>query len=219
MQSVKWSSDVSSHKLGHPLIHRLIARIMWAEANVEQARHHYLLSRDGAGCGRMLIELSRSKGAAGELDLFVAQCVLQQLCLKEHRTAAMTFATYAEQHPSIGRTDPPFALPLLNFVYYLLECCSSVSAANDLPIFRALCAAYKSVLERDPSFDKYLQQIGSVYFGATTVQRRGGGGLFGDLITQLFAGFEDGDEDLEEEDVEGAANGNGAVPTVDLDVD
>jgi golgi to ER traffic protein 4 len=31
---------------------------MWKEGNLEQAKHHYLLSKDGEGCGKMLIELS-----------------------------------------------------------------------------------------------------------------------------------------------------------------
>lgn len=56
-------------------MHKLIAHMFWTEENLEQARHHYLLSRDGTGCGKMLIELSQSKGYSSEIDLFIAQVV------------------------------------------------------------------------------------------------------------------------------------------------
>lgn len=66
---------MSNNKMGHPLMHKLIAHMFWTEENLEQARHHYLLSRDGTGCGKMLIELSQSKGYSSEIDLFIAQVV------------------------------------------------------------------------------------------------------------------------------------------------
>lgn len=140
----------------------------------------------------MLVQLSVDKGNGTEVDLFVAQMVLQQLYLNEKATAVKTFATFAKFHPIIARTEPPFALPLLNFLFFLLKCCDT----GKLPMFRALCDVYKTALARDPSFDKYLQKIGVVHFGAQPVAERGaGGGIFGDLIGQLFAGLDDDEGD------------------------
>lgn len=194
------------HKLGHPLLHRRIAQIMWREANTELARRHYMLSQDGDGCGQMLVRLSVERGNGSEVDLFAAQMVLQQLYLNERATAARTFATYAKYHPLVARSEPPFAQPLLNFVFFLLQCCET----GRLSMFRALCDVYGPALARDATFDKYLQRIGVVYFGAQeAVQRSAGGGLFGDLIGQLFAGL-DGDDEEEEEEGDGEGDGGAA---------
>lgn len=207
VKSVKWSSDVSKNKLGHPLMHKLIAQIMWNEGNMEQARHHFLLSRDGAGCGQMLIQLSQSKGFPTEIDLFIAQVVLQQLCLKEKLSATQTFETYTKYHPKIACCEPPFILPLLNFLYFLLK---SVETGR-LAIFKTLCDLYKASLARDPSYDKYLQKIGVIFFGAPPAPQRNNAGLFGDLINQLFQSLDD--EPNEE--------GGGPAPSnaVDADLD
>lgn len=181
---------MSKTKLGHPLMHKLIAQILWAEGNMEQSRHHFLLSRDGSGCGQMLIQLSESKGFNSEIDLFIAQGVLQQLCLKEKSSALQTFETYTKYHPKIACSDPPFSLPLLNFVYFLLKALET----GKLAIFKTLCELYKPSLGRDLSYDKYLQKIGVIYFSAPPPPQRNGAGLFGDLINQLFQSVDDDDE-------------------------
>lgn len=190
VKAVKWSSDVSKNKLGHPLMHKLIAQIMWTEGNMEQARHHFLLSRDGPGCGQMLIQLSESKGYNSEIDLFIAQVVLQQLCLKEKSSAVQTFETFTKYHPKIACSEPPFSLPLLNFINFLLKALET----GKLAIFKTLCELYKPSLARDPSYDKYLQKIGVIFFGAAPPPQRHGAGLFGDLINQLFQSVDDDDE-------------------------
>lgn len=187
--------------MGHPVMHKVIAQILWTEGNLEQARHHFLLSKDGSGCGQMLIQLSQTKGLPREIDLFIAQVVLQQLCLNEINSAMETFQTYTKYHPKISRSDPPFKLPLLNFVYFLLK----IIECKKLAIFTKLCELYKPSLDRDPSYEKYLEKIGIQFFGAPQApQRSAGGGLFGGLINQLFQGFdeEEGDGLSDDERVE-----------------
>lgn len=172
-------------------MHKVIAQLMWNEGNLEQARHHFLLSKDGSGCGQMLIELSQTKGLPKEIDLFIVQVVLQQLCLKEIASAMETFQTYTKYHPKISRTDPPFIMPLLNFVFFLLK----IIESRKLAIFKQLCELYKPSLDRDPSYEKYLEKIGILFFGAPQPpQRSRGGGIFGDLINQLFQGLDEEDE-------------------------
>lgn len=181
--------------MGHPLMHKLIAQLMWNEDNLEQARHHFLLSKDGSGCGQMLIQLSQRKGLPREVDLFIAQVVLQQLCLKEIKSAMDTFQTYTKNHPKISRTEPPFSMPLLNFVYFLLQ----IIECKKLAVFKSLCDLYKPSLDRDPSYEKYLDKIGVLFFGAQKKpERSGGGGIFGNLINQLFQGLDEDDDDNNE---------------------
>lgn len=203
---MKWSSEISKDKMGHPLMHKVIATIMWSEGNLEQARHHFLLSKDGSGCGQMLIELSQTKGFSNEIDLFVAQVVLQQLCLKEITSAASTFNTYTKFHPKIGQTNPPFVLPLLNFVFFLLK----IIESRKLAIFKSLCELYKPSLDRDPSYEKYLEKIGVIFFGAPQPPRRPNGGIFGGLINQLFQGLDDEDEEEQQ---------SSSAQTVEADLD
>jgi golgi to ER traffic protein 4 len=58
VKAIKWSRRFTEYKIGHPSLHRQIAEIMWKEGNLEHSKHHYLLSKDGEGCGKMLIEYS-----------------------------------------------------------------------------------------------------------------------------------------------------------------
>jgi hypothetical protein len=194
IKAISWSSDASKAKLGHPLLHKLIAEIFWSEGNLEQARHHYLLSKDGAGCGQMLIELSQTKGYSNETDLFIAQVVLQQLCIKERTASLETFETYTKYHPKIACLEPPFKFPLINFLYILLHSLDT----RKLSLFKALCELYKPSLDRDSSYDKYLQKIGIIYFDAPAPQPQRTGGFLGSLINQLFQGLEGDENELDE---------------------
>lgn len=149
----------------------------------------------------MLIQLAQTKGVPSEMDLFIAQVILQQLCLKETTTAAETFATYTKYHPKIASSEPPFITPLLNFCFFLLRAIETQQNQRKLAVFRTLCDLYRPSLERDPSYEKYLQKIGMIFFGASLPQRpqgEGMGGIFGDLLNQFFQGLDDdldGDEE------------------------
>lgn len=72
------------------------------------------------GCASMLIEFHRFSGYANEIDLFIAQAVLQYLCLRNKSTAKLAFNSYTTQHPNL-QTGPPYFLPLLNFIWFLLQ--------------------------------------------------------------------------------------------------
>jgi Protein of unknown function (DUF410). len=50
------------------------------EKNYALARYHFLHSTDGSGCATMLVELHRQRGYSSEVDLFIAQAVLQLVC-------------------------------------------------------------------------------------------------------------------------------------------
>ena len=50
---------------------------MCPEQNYSESRYHFLHSSDGEGCAKMLVEYSSSRGFRSEVDMFVAQAVLQ----------------------------------------------------------------------------------------------------------------------------------------------
>lgn len=192
VRAVKWSCEGNKKNpnQGHPLIHKLIANTMAKEQNFEQARYHYLLSKDGVGCAKILIQIS-AKTFNNEVDLVIVQVVLNLLVLKETDTAVVTFNTYTQLHPKIRTANPPFRTPLLNFLYFLLK----IIEEPKLQSFTTLCSLYKTALNRDPAYDKQLQVIGVSYFGAPQA-RPVPNGLFGDLFSQLFQELEgDSDDD------------------------
>lgn len=47
------------------------------EQNYNESRYHFLHSSDGEGCAQMLVDYSASRGFHSEVDMFVAQAVLQ----------------------------------------------------------------------------------------------------------------------------------------------
>lgn len=102
-RAIKWSSG-GTGKLGHPKLHQLLALTLWKggtdtqqqlpitvdtfdgfdllarlcpEQNYNESRYHFLRSSDGEGCAQMLVEYSSARGFHGEVDMFVAQAVLQ----------------------------------------------------------------------------------------------------------------------------------------------
>ncbi|XP_017102279.1 Golgi to ER traffic protein 4 homolog [Drosophila bipectinata] len=196
-RTIKWSTALHG-QYGHPVLHKLIAHVFWTEGNVEAARHHYLLCQDGSLSGRVLIEISQSRGFQSEVDLFLAQAVLQQLSLKDRKTAEDTFTEYTRSHSKLLRHEFPYKEPLINFLYFLFRLIDAKRVAG----FRALRKLYDPSLKRDTSFLKYVAKIGVIYFDeqpeATNVGPTGLGGMFGDIFNRLMSGFDD--EDAEDQD-------------------
>lgn len=118
------------HKSGHPKLHESFARILWEqEKNYKDSRYHYLRSDDGRSFAIMLIEVHQTLGYSSEIDLFIAQTVLQYLLLRNFHTAYLVFVTYVEQHPKIRQPPPgPFnqVYPMLNFLWFLLLCLKKI---------------------------------------------------------------------------------------------
>lgn len=197
VRAIKWSSEgnLDNPNQGHPLMHRHIAQIMAKEKNYEQARSHYLLSKDGQGCANVLIQISLT-AYQSEIDLMIVQSVLNLLVLKEISTAKEAFDSYTSQHPSIRTSNPPYKTPLLNFLYFLLHLIDEPK----LQSFNSLCDLYKAALSRDPEYDRQLKQIGVNYFGAKPAKQQSGGGLFGGLFNQLFQELES--DDFDENNIE-----------------
>ncbi|KAM6407419.1 Golgi to ER traffic protein 4 homolog [Rhynochetos jubatus] len=193
-RALKWSSG-GSGKLGHPKLHQLLAITLWKEQNYSESRYHFLHSTDGEGCANMLVEYSSSRGYRSEVDMFVAQAVLQFLCLKNKTSASVVFTTYTEKHPSIEK-GPPFVQPLLNFIWFLLLAVDG----GKLTVFTVLCEQYQPSLKRDPMYNEYLDRIGQLFFGVPPKQTSSYGGLLGNLLNSLMGTGEDDDTDDGQED-------------------
>ncbi|XP_058425425.1 Golgi to ER traffic protein 4 homolog isoform X1 [Diceros bicornis minor] len=192
-RALKWSSG-GSGKLGHPRLHQLLALTLWKEQNYCESRYHFLHSTDGEGCANMLVEYSTSRGFRSEVDMFVAQAVLQFLCLKNKSSASVVFTTYTQKHPSI-ENGPPFVQPLLNFIWFLLLAVDG----GKLTVFTVLCEQYQPSLRRDPMYNEYLDRIGQLFFGVPPKQTSSYGGLLGNLLSSLMGSSEQEGEDSQDD--------------------
>ncbi|XP_023016354.2 Golgi to ER traffic protein 4 homolog isoform X1 [Leptinotarsa decemlineata] len=209
--AIRWSSKGSSY--GHPLLHQSIAQIYWKEKNYAQARYHFIHSQDGKNCAKLLIEFQSTQGFKGEADLFIAQAVLQYLCLKNKHTANQTFTSYTEQHPRIQKSGPPYLLPLLNFIWFLLQAIES----QKIQTFAVLCEQYEPSLKRDPCYVQYLDKIGQLFFGLKPPEQQSGGFL-GNILENFFSGLDDdSDDDTPQASTSASVSKNNLIETADLD--
>ncbi|XP_061169060.1 Golgi to ER traffic protein 4 homolog [Saccostrea echinata] len=186
--AVRWTMKVNSqHKRGHPDLHQKLGLSFWDEKNYVQARYHLIHSHDGKNCALMLIECHIKGGYPSEVDLFIAQAVLQYLCLKNKDTAQVAFVKYTEDHPDV-RSGPPYVHPLLNFLWFLLLAVEGGRVA----VFSILCEKYQVSINRDPSYREYLDQIGQLFFGLPPPPKQSQG-LFGNILQSIMG--DDGDDD------------------------
>ncbi|KAG7210643.1 hypothetical protein KM043_012157 [Ampulex compressa] len=193
--ALSWSTKGTEYNTGHPDLHQKVAEILWKEKNYKMARRHFIHSRDGSGCAALLVELHEQRGYSNEIDLFIAQAVLQYLCLRNKATAQEAFNTYTSKHPRIS-SGPPYVLPLLNFLFFLLKTIDS----GKLAVFTILCDQYQISLNRDPCYRQYLDKIGQLFFNVAPPPPRTQG-FFGTLLQSLFNGPEDEDSDDEQRNI------------------
>lgn len=191
--AMRWSAKGSpEYKTGHPLLHKAVAQTSWREKNYVVARYHFLHSNDGSSFAMMLVEIHTRQGYPSEVDLFITQVVLQYLCLQNKTTAFDAFHWYTLKHPNI-KSGPPYLLPLLNFIWFLLKAIES----GKLPVFTLLCKKYKPSIDRDPTYNSYLNKIAQIFFGLPP-QRPRNQGLFGNLMQLFNDAGHDSDSDHED---------------------
>lgn len=168
-----------------------LGRQLLVEGALPQARSRIMLAGDGYKVGCFLIEMHQRYGLFSEIDLFVAQAVLQFLCVKKTSVAALTFHTYTRHHPRLEAGPPFIHFPLLNFVWLLML---TIERKHTYDIFAFLCAQYRPQLMRDPSYAEYIEKISQVYFGAQR-QNDPFSGILSNLVRMLGEDVEllDGD--------------------------
>jgi len=211
--ALKWSNKMApEYTSGHPKLHKSIALILWKEKNYAMSRYHFLHSTDADGCASMLVDYHTSKGYSSEVDLFIAQAVLQYLCLRNKTTATSVFFSYTEKHPDIV-PGPPYLLPLLNFLWFLLKVieCGKISREA----FSVLCEQYHPTIRRDPNYLEYLDRIGHLFFGFQPTRKRSGG-VLGELL-QSFLSNRDSDDENDENPGSSIQSTSIAMETEELD--
>ncbi|XP_032315747.1 Golgi to ER traffic protein 4 homolog isoform X5 [Camelus ferus] len=223
-RALKWSSG-GSGKLGHPRLHQLLALTLWKEQNYCESRYHFLHSSDGEGCANMLVEYATSRGFRSEVDMFVAQAVLQYVPFAvlpwlawppgargwplsralsglsrtflclKNKSSASVVFTTYTQKHPSIENGPPFVQPLLNFIWFLLLAVDG----GKLTVFTVLCEQYQPSLRRDPMYNEYLDRIGQLFFGVPPKQTSSYGGLLGNLLSSLMGSSEQEGEDSQDD--------------------
>jgi len=117
---------------------------------------------------KMLLEWSHDEE---EPDLFLARAVLLYLSLSNLRDANELFSRNQNFFPQT---------PLVHFLGFLLP----TLERDALPLFNFLRNKYKPSIERDPSFQKYLDQISFIFYN---VEASNSGNLFGNLLKTFFS--------------------------------
>ena len=200
-------------------LRKSFAQTLWSEKNYSDARLHFLYSSDnGDNCALMLIEYQCESAYPCEVDLMIAQFVLQVLCIKNHQLAHNVFYGYTLNHPKIRSSKPPFMTPLLNFLCFLIMAIDRYPGKSQ--VFNILCNVYDKSLSRDPCYKDYLQQIGQIYFNVEKKQHGSGGGLFSNLIQSLFdMSADDGDDDHQQQLNFQSTISSSSPPTTNHEVD
>ncbi|XP_048764330.1 Golgi to ER traffic protein 4 homolog isoform X3 [Ostrea edulis] len=116
VSAVRWTMKANSeHKRGHPDLHQKFGLSFWEEKNYGQARYHLLHSQDGQNCALMLIECHVNGGYPYEVDLFIAQAVLQgrvavfSILCEKYQASINRDPSYREYLDQIGQLF--FGLP------------------------------------------------------------------------------------------------------------
>ncbi|KAI2798229.1 Golgi to ER traffic protein 4 [Blomia tropicalis] len=198
--------------LSSAAIRKQFAEVLWKEKSFAESRLHFLYSCDtGDNCGLMLVEYQTTSAYSSEVDLMIAQFVLQVLCTENKQLAKSVFCFYTLNHPQIRCSKPPFMMPLLNFICFLLSAIDKFSGKDN--VFNILCTHYEKSLSRDPCYKDYLTQIGQIYFGQEKKSKQGG--LFSNLFQSIF----DVKEDSTSPEPTNSINVSESIRNQDVDLD
>jgi len=210
-QALKWSTV--SLPSGHPRLHRLAANQYRAEREFGKCQGHYVFCGDGPGLAGMVREW-RQMGYPNEVDLFGLRTLLILLSLNDVATArsfwdalvgaaalggsaaaadsprpcaaaaAETAAQSSSTPPTLSTQAPDLPEPPVQCGTFLL----AAAEARSLEFLRMVRAKYTLVFRRDPTFEKYLDEIEVRVFGAQP--QRGGIGAILDMFVSGCLGGE-----------------------------
>ena len=159
-RAIRWSASCDDEpKTGNKALRKEFGVNLWQARLYHAARNQLLYCDDGKCFGEMLVQFSIEHGKLEETDLFLAQAVLQLLCINSIQVAKDVFATYTEKHPN-SSSLPPFKQPLINFLLFLFN---SIDR-QERTWFITLTKQYQPSLKRDPTYQRYIAIIGETYF-------------------------------------------------------
>ncbi|BBM98369.1 golgi to ER traffic protein 4 [Marchantia polymorpha subsp. ruderalis] len=176
--AIKWSIESGGQSKGAPELHKMLAEYIWTQSPVPElgkASIHFLRGNCPEAFASAVVDCM-SKCYQGEADLVVARAILQYCSLGNLRDANILWSKVKE-----ACSDKLPDTPLLHFIKFLLQ----TLERDALPLFRMLRQNYKLSIERDPTFDEYLDDIAERFFN---VRRKTGiQGMLGDIM-KMFAG-------------------------------
>jgi len=160
---------------GNPHFHLLLAELYCRKGEYGKAQKHFLRSTSPEEFCVMLIKWSVDVNPS-ERDLLIARSVFHYLCLGNLKDAKIIFKMFLEN------TKYPNT-PLINYLKFLLM----TLERDAFPLFQKLREKYKASLEREASFQQYLDEIALKFYNQKT--QVGGGGGFGGMLGELMKGF------------------------------
>jgi len=170
--AITWSIEFGEFKEGAPEIHNMLTTHYNNEHDYGKAQKHFIRGNQPEQFSRVLVTWAKSVYPS-ERDLIIARVVFQYLCLANLKDANIVFENFLKQQPSFPET------PLINFLRFLL-----ITLQRDAyPLFEKLRQKYRPSIDRDPSFQQYLNHIALVFF---KVRPSGGMNSFGDLIKSML---------------------------------
>ncbi|GKA95932.1 Golgi to ER traffic protein 4, partial [Tanacetum coccineum] len=166
--AIKWSSESGSRKLGSAELHDMLAEYIYSESpEPDMARVCFHFSR-GRNPNRFASTLVNFMGKCypGEDDLAIARAVLID---------ANNLMEEIDKLAGAKELDFPES-ELMRFINYLLQ----TLMRDALPLFNMLKQKFSSSIERDPTFNELLEDIGEKFYG---VRRKNPlQGMFGELF-------------------------------------
>ncbi|KAJ5074493.1 golgi to er traffic protein [Anaeramoeba ignava] len=178
----KWTTT-KENILGDANLHYITAKIYENNEDYGESQKHYIQTKGRTKeFGKMLITWAK-QGTKSEIDLFIARPILQMLCFSNLDDSESLYEYYIQELVSNMMN---IQTPLLNFITFLFR----TLRRDSKELFLMLREKYLPSLQRDPSFVKFVDQIGRVYFDIET-PRQDFASLFGNLIPSLLGDSEE----------------------------
>ncbi|GLU16086.1 hypothetical protein SLE2022_325360 [Rubroshorea leprosula] len=177
--AIKWSIEFGANRHGAPELHAMLAAYIYSESpELDMARVSYHFVR-GDNLKKFASTLVNFMGKCypGEDDLAIARAVLMYLSMGNLGDANDIMDEVKEQMEAKNLEFPES--DLIHFISFLLQ----TVERDALPLFNMLRINYKPSIDREPTFNEYLDDIAEKFFG---VQRRSPlQGMFGEFFRMM----------------------------------
>lgn len=178
--ALKWSMESGEYSRGAPELHDMLAEYMWTESpapEMVKVSQHFVRGNQPELYAKIVVDCMH-QCYPSEGDLVIARAIFLYLTLGNLRDANRLYDAVKRRLTDNSEEFPDS--PLMHFVKFLL----ATLERDALPLFRMLRQKYKPSLDRDPSFDEYLDEIAERFYNVP--RRNGMQGMLGDFM-KMFA--------------------------------
>ncbi|GBG89679.1 hypothetical protein CBR_g49532 [Chara braunii] len=183
-QALKWSKLSGGPNMGAPEIHDMLAEYVWTQSpspSLSTVSRHFIWGSRPEAFASALIDVMKASHLH-EADLVVTRGVLQYLAVGKLWDATQLLDEVRHRCcNNIQDDDAPWLpdSPLMHFNRFLL----CALERKSLPLFSMLRKKYQKSLSRDPSFEKYVDEVGTRFFNLRRPPMIPG--MFGDLLKAI----------------------------------